>query len=191
LLQSKSYNSPHQIIGIVTLIFFVIRLPLGFVAHRQMQRIKDQTLAVPAREHYEQPVKVKAPLSSRITSWIYISSGCIIILTSVINTGIGFDFAVSSVYNRVWVPVEIGFFIILLIALGVHYMWSRTRKDIHEERDEMKYGTDYDARVRQAQAEAYQMQQYGAPAPAQAGQAPAEHGEINYYPNVQVPKAYQ
>jgi hypothetical protein len=85
-----------------------------------------------------------------------------------------------------WAPTILGYFIAILIAIGVRYICIKTRKDMRDEMDSFNRTTDRDDRIRQAQYEAYQMQNFG----TSNQQAQGDHSELQY-PNVQVPGSYR
>jgi glucan phosphoethanolaminetransferase (alkaline phosphatase superfamily) len=134
---------------------------------------------------------VKQPLSQRIVQLIHSHLGWLIVLLGVVNSALGWKFALSNAYNYGYVPGVIGFFIILIGAAGVMWFVRRVKGDMKEELNDSNYLTEQAAKIRQAQQEAYQMQNMRAESqghgyPSQVQTAPGEYA----YPSVAVPGRY-
>ncbi|KAH6690647.1 hypothetical protein F5X68DRAFT_274539 [Plectosphaerella plurivora] len=77
--RSRLFRSPHQILGIVIMIFLLAQFVLGFLHHRQWKQTKQPTkLAVPHR-------------------WL----GRVIMLMGIVNAFLGFRFALNGFYNYI------------------------------------------------------------------------------------------
>ncbi|KAH7376381.1 hypothetical protein B0T11DRAFT_20392 [Plectosphaerella cucumerina] len=77
--RSRKFRSPHQIFGIIILIFFLAQFVIGFLHHRQWKQTKQPTkLAIPHR-------------------WL----GRGIMLMGIVNAFLGFKFALNGFYNYI------------------------------------------------------------------------------------------
>jgi hypothetical protein len=62
----------------------------------------------------------------------------VIIVLASVNAGVGFAFALSPNYNKIWVPLAIGSFVIFGIVIGTNHMWKKTKKDAAEDERDAK-----------------------------------------------------
>jgi hypothetical protein len=191
MTQSQKYNSGHQVIGIICFITMLLVYPLSFLTHRERRN----------KSRLPDEASTRAPPTGMKANPVNTASLAIIALTvllSVISTGTGFNFAIASYYNQIWAPTVVGFFIIVAIIMGVRYMWTRTRRDMSDEIDLMKFGEERDAEIRRAQEDAWRAQEQrqqggggGVPPPAyEQGQAGFARAGGVVYPSVHVPGGY-
>jgi cytochrome b len=118
--QSRSFVSAHQLIGLIVFIALLIQLGLGLLHHRTWKRTKSPT----------------------IFSKIHRYLGPTIFLLSVINGGIGFNFAENSSYNPRYAVVVLAVAVIYFGIRGTAWWWAR-RNGGKEKKQQQQWVGDY------------------------------------------------
>jgi hypothetical protein len=142
--------------GLIIVLVYLAQFPLGYLHHRN--RKNDKTSMRLGQAH------------NLITF--------VIIVLATVNAGVGFAFALSPNYNKVWVPLAVASFVIFAIVIGTNHMWKKTKKDAAEDEQDAKelftLPSNYAASPPHQEDDAY-AQQAGYPAsnayPQQGGYA--------------------
>jgi hypothetical protein len=134
------YNSPHQIMGILVIVVYVLQIPFGIFAERRRRQIKRRENPAPLTRR-ERAVTLVHPLM-----------GWAVLFLAVVTTGLGFDLALTYSYSTVFIPVVVGVFVVILIASGVRYMWRASREDAADEAETFKHDRSAFANERGAYA---------------------------------------
>jgi hypothetical protein len=122
---------------------------------------------------------------------------------------VGFAFALSPNYNKIWVPLALASSIVCAIAVGTKYMWTKTKKDDDEDERDAKelftLASNYAAAPPQQEGDIYAQQgAYSAPNayPQQGGYVapnlyPPPEANAGYHtnigpnhPSVPIPQSY-
>jgi CDP-diglyceride synthetase len=101
-LQSKDFNSAHQIIGLIVILFVLVQFSLGMLHHRLYKRSQQPTTF------------------GRIHRYI----GFPVLLFGAIDGFLGFDLADED-HANIWYGVIVG---VMLLALAVALFWARRRR---------------------------------------------------------------
>lgn len=174
--QSKDYNSPHQIIGLIMIVIIIVELAYGVITHRRREA---------SRKLQSPPPSPRGKSKYTSPGFIHGILGLLIFLIGVVDAAIGFDFAIAVAYNKLWVPLVLAVVIILLFVSGIRYCFDTNKKDQQEfaemDRRNAEAWRQYQAEQRGQQQ--YGQQQYGQPqeyAPSQYGQS-QQYGVFGAY----------
>ncbi|KAF2400493.1 CBD9-like protein [Trichodelitschia bisporula] len=183
-VRSKSYNTAHQVLGLIVIFVILAQAGLGYLRLRTH-------LATRTVDPSAHPTKVPdlAPRKNP-TRLLHPLLGLLTFVLGVTAAGLGFPLALSPGYNRVWGPLVVAVVIMYLFAFGAKYCWASHGKDMKDEQAterNLQEAYDYGAQQRQRQAPAYGAPGFGA---QYQGQQPVELGQ---YPqgSVPIPGQYQ
>lgn len=70
----------------------------------------------------------------------------IIFVAGLTNVGLGFNFALASNYNKLWVPLALALMVLWFLGVGFRYMYASNKKDGKEDED-------HEERMKRAYAE--------------------------------------
>ncbi|KAF2020748.1 iron reductase domain protein [Aaosphaeria arxii CBS 175.79] len=103
---SKNFNSAHQVIGIIVVVFTFVQLSIGVVHHRLYGRHGQSTAL------------------GRIHRYV----GPLVLILGAVNGFLGFDFADDGGHN-VWYGVIVG---VVFVALVAALLWARRRRKVKD-----------------------------------------------------------
>ncbi|KAE9977798.1 hypothetical protein EG328_001831 [Venturia inaequalis] len=140
-VRSRKLSSPHQILGIITLVLFLAQIPLGFLLRRAQgpQDPLNQEIT-PIAYKIQSKMQVKRfILGHRLLAFI-------IFVVGLTNVGLGFNLALASNYNKLWVPLALALMVLWFLGVGFRYIYASNRKDGREDED-------HEERMKKAYAE--------------------------------------
>ncbi|QDS69378.1 hypothetical protein FKW77_004452 [Venturia effusa] len=163
-VRSKKVSSPHQVLGIITLIFILAQIPLG-VLLRRAQAPRDvpqnQALTPMAYQIHAKMTVKRFILGHRLLAFV-------IFVLGLTNVGLGFNFALAANYNKLWVPLALALMVLWFLGVGFRYMYASNKKDAKED-------GDYEERMKRAYAE------YSAGQTARHGRNSSGHEQPPHY----------
>ena len=160
--QSKNFNSGHEILGFFMIVLILVQLYLGISHHRQRE----------AKRKEFAPASPPQDTKTKYTSHGFIHSvlGLLIFFLGIVECAVGFDFALSVAYNKLWVPLVLAVVIILLFVYGIRYCFDTNKKDQEEF-----------AELDRRNAEAWQQYQTSQNERQQNYAQPQMHGQFGAY----------
>jgi hypothetical protein len=96
--QSRSFNSAHQIIGIIVFIFLLAQWLTGFLHHRTYVKTQQPTWMIKPHKY---------------------GLGAFVMFLGIVNIAVGFRFANAGAYNLFYVPIVIGLIVLLISAVAL------------------------------------------------------------------------
>lgn len=142
-IRSRKISSPHQVLGIIILILCLSQIPLGIFLRRAQ-----------GPQNHPQNNEAIPPIPSQTKTKVYIKRvilthrllAFLVFVIGLMNIGLGFDFALASKYNKLWVPLTLALVVLWGLGVGFRYMYVSNWKDGREEED-------CEGRMRKAYAE--------------------------------------
>ncbi|TID27025.1 iron reductase domain protein [Venturia nashicola] len=141
-VRSKKISSPHQVLGIITLILYLTQIPLGILL-RRTQGPQD-----PPQNQAVTPIAYQLKSKMQIKRFILAHRllALLVFVLGLTNVGLGFNFALAANYNKFWVPMALALVLLWFLGVGFRYMCVSSRKD-------GKGDEDFEERMRKAYAE--------------------------------------
>ncbi|ROW10049.1 hypothetical protein VPNG_06518 [Cytospora leucostoma] len=110
--RSKSFNTPHQIIGILVFIFLFGQFVLGFMHHRKFKKTQKPTKLAP----------------------IHVWLGRLIIVLGIVNGFLGFPLALSPRYDYALLAIIVAVVSMMTLVLSCKLLIARRRRR-HQEQE--------------------------------------------------------